>query len=262
MTPDRARELVLLAMAGTGVLVVVSEVSSGAGLPAPRRVLALGVTFLGLSALTTVAPALGASMAGVVFAGTLIRHGDDAALGILAAAESSAPLSGDARPLAAPVAPSGASPSAPAGTGSPPAVPSTPAPLAGPGSPAPSGRSKPVGASYRPPGPHGSAGNAFRSTEAADIFVPVGTPALAVAAGVIESVRSTGNFSPSANPNGIHVYLRADSGHRFFYTHLFTVRVRPGQRVRAGEVIGTTGAANNAAHLHFEVDRGSIREWV
>lgn len=120
---------------------------------------------------------------------------------------------------------------------------------------------KPVAASYRPPGPHGAARNAFGDTEAADILVPQGTNALAVADGVIESVRSTGNFNPNSNPNGIHVYLKT-SDNRFFYTHLFSVNVKAGDRVSAGDVIGKTGAANGVAHLHFEVENGSIKDWV
>lgn len=123
------------------------------------------------------------------------------------------------------------------------------------------GASKPVAASYSPPGPHGAARNAFGDAEAADIMVPQGTSALAVADGTIESVRDTGNRDPGGNPNGIHVYLKTASN-RFFYTHLFSVRVRAGQQVAAGDVIGTTGTANNVSHLHFEVENGSIKDWV
>lgn len=42
------------------------------------------------------------------------------------------------------------------------------------------------------------------------------------------------------------------------YAHLQSIRVRPGQIVRRGEVIGTVGTAGSAplAHLHFEVRLG------
>lgn len=120
---------------------------------------------------------------------------------------------------------------------------------------------KPVGAPYPPPGPHGAFRNAFKDTDAADIRVPVGTPVLAVADGVISGVRDTGNHDPNANPNGINVYLTTP-GDRFFYTHMFKVFVSIGQRVSAGDVIATTGAANGVPHLHFEVENGSIKDWV
>lgn len=120
---------------------------------------------------------------------------------------------------------------------------------------------KPLGVRYSPPGPHGAARNAFGDTEAADIGCPVGSPVLAVADGVISRVKDTGNYSPNANPNGIHIYLSIP-GNRFFYTHMFKKFVSEGQRVQAGQVIATSGAANSVPHLHFEVENGSIKDWV
>lgn len=119
----------------------------------------------------------------------------------------------------------------------------------------------PVASNYPTPGPHGAARNAFGDTNAADIMVPIGTKVVAVADGVISRIHDTGNYSPNANPNGIHVYLNIP-GNRFFYTHMFKIFVKVGQHVKAGQVIGTTGAANSVPHLHFEVENGSIKDWV
>lgn len=258
MTPERAREVVLLSMLGTGALVVVSEASAGR-LPAPRRVLALGITYVGLAGLVSIAPSLGAAFAGVVFVGALVRHGDSVAGGLLAAAESEAPVSsGGARALSTVPPPAAPAPGAAGGQ-------TTAAPAGRPGAdarPAGAGRYKPLAASYPRPGPHGAARNAFGTREAADLMVPVGTPAVAVTDGVIGPRIGPLSSDPGSVLAGQRLYLIAPDGTQFYYAHLSRIAVRAGERVRAGQVLGYTGVANNVPHLHFEVSRGSIRDWV
>lgn len=94
-------------------------------------------------------------------------------------------------------------------------------------------------------------GGGTRKHRGIDIFASKGTPLLAVADGVVTSV---GNGPIS----GKTVWLRT-SGHGItaYYAHLDKQKVKVGQRVRKGDVIGTVGKTGNArttpAHLHFGI---------
>jgi murein DD-endopeptidase MepM/ murein hydrolase activator NlpD len=95
----------------------------------------------------------------------------------------------------------------------------------------------------------------WQSDNAVDVGVPSGTEVLAVADG---EILRTGGSAPrrgSSVIGGYSVTLRTDSN-RFFYTHLIEVRVRAGQRVSAGHVLGASGFANDVDHLHLGVERG------
>jgi murein DD-endopeptidase MepM/ murein hydrolase activator NlpD len=77
---------------------------------------------------------------------------------------------------------------------------------------------------------------------------------------VVSVVRNVGDY-------GLQVVLKLDNpaikGNLFvFYAHLSQVKVKVGQKVKAGDVIGLSGSTGNAAkmktkaqgsHLHFEV---------
>jgi len=82
-----------------------------------------------------------------------------------------------------------------------------------------------------------------------DFGGPVGTDVLAAASGVVVMGgycdRGTGNC----------VVIDHPGGWRSQYFHLSTVRVRPGQRVRQGDVIGGLGSTGRSTgpHLHFQV---------
>jgi hypothetical protein len=92
-----------------------------------------------------------------------------------------------------------------------------------------------------------------RSHEGIDIFAPRGTPVKAVADGVVTNVGNT-------NIGG-RVVWQYDSERdvTYYYAHLTEQNVRVGQRVRAGEIVGTVGNTGNARttppHLHFAVYR-------
>ena len=84
-----------------------------------------------------------------------------------------------------------------------------------------------------------------------DIFAPRGTPVVAAADGVAYRVDTTA-------VGGNIVWLREDRRDvRHYYAHLDTQTVQRGQRVRAGEQLGTVGNTGNARttppHLHFGV---------
>lgn len=91
-----------------------------------------------------------------------------------------------------------------------------------------------------------------RSHEGVDIPAPRGTPVLAAAdARVLRGGRRS--------RGGKVVWLEADDGLQLYYAHLSRRRVREGERVRAGEVVGRVGSSGNAKrrfpHLHFGVYR-------
>lgn len=79
-----------------------------------------------------------------------------------------------------------------------------------------------------------------------DFAVPVGTPVLAVADGII----TTANWGKSY---GIQVVQRVAKGY-VIYAHLNAVRVKAPQIVRAGQLIGESGNSGNSTgpHLHLE----------
>lgn len=98
-----------------------------------------------------------------------------------------------------------------------------------------------------------------------DLDAPRGTPVLAAGSGQVITV-GYGLYSGIQNPNdpyGLAVSIRHDFGYRgqvlyTAYAHLQDAQVWVGQRVEAGQQIGTVGDTGNAdgAHLHFEVRLG------
>ena len=85
-----------------------------------------------------------------------------------------------------------------------------------------------------------------------DMFVPTGTPAVAVKAGEV-------TFKPNEGAGGNAAYLAADDGNTYFYAH-FSQYVGEPRTVAKGEVIGLTGMTGNATapHVHFEIRLGGV----
>ena len=86
-----------------------------------------------------------------------------------------------------------------------------------------------------------------------DFAAPTGTPIRAITAGTITSAGyagAYGNLTKLTTPEGTVVY----------YAHQTTTKVALGQKVVAGQVIGTVGATGNVTgpHLHLEVRIGGI----
>ncbi|MCX6273311.1 MAG: peptidoglycan DD-metalloendopeptidase family protein [Bacteroidetes bacterium] len=82
-----------------------------------------------------------------------------------------------------------------------------------------------------------------------DFTAPKGTPVFATADGTV--------VTPEAGMSGygIVVELNHGFGYQTTYSHLSRVAVRPGQKVKRGEVIGYVGSTGLAVapHLHYEV---------
>jgi len=81
-----------------------------------------------------------------------------------------------------------------------------------------------------------------------DIVAPVGTPVLAPADGVIAAAGRQAGY-------GKMVQLSHGYGYSTRYGHLSEILVKPGQRVRRGEVLGRVGSTGRSTgpHLHYEV---------
>jgi murein DD-endopeptidase MepM/ murein hydrolase activator NlpD len=90
-----------------------------------------------------------------------------------------------------------------------------------------------------------------RKHEGIDIFAKKGTPVVAVCSGVITSVATT--------PRGGKVVWLQSFTHPWsaYYAHLDQQKVRRGQIVKKGQVLGTVGNTGNArttpSHLHFGI---------
>lgn len=90
-----------------------------------------------------------------------------------------------------------------------------------------------------------------RKHEGIDIFARKGTPVVAICDGIIVSRSNT--------PRGGKVLWLQSTNHPVtaYYAHLDQQKVKVGQYVRKGQVIGTVGNTGNAkytpAHLHFGI---------
>jgi murein DD-endopeptidase MepM/ murein hydrolase activator NlpD len=81
-----------------------------------------------------------------------------------------------------------------------------------------------------------------------DISAPIGTPIVAPADGIVLSAGREAEY-------GLRVCV--DHGHGFttMYGHLKDMQVKPGDRVKKGQMLGTVGTTGNTTgpHLHYEV---------
>jgi murein DD-endopeptidase MepM/ murein hydrolase activator NlpD len=90
-----------------------------------------------------------------------------------------------------------------------------------------------------------------------DIFGPIGTPLLAVAAGTVHTVGWNAI-------GGWRFWLRDNQGNEFYYAHLsaYSPLAVDGRHVNAGDVIGFMGKTGDAEfslpHLHFEIHPGAL----
>lgn len=81
-----------------------------------------------------------------------------------------------------------------------------------------------------------------------DLAAPLGTPLFAAADGVVTDAGPAQGF-------GIWVKIRLSDGTVLVYGHMYNVNVRPGQQVRAGDLVSWVGnnGYSTGPHVHFEV---------
>ncbi|MFA7248712.1 MAG: peptidoglycan DD-metalloendopeptidase family protein [Dehalococcoidia bacterium] len=88
-----------------------------------------------------------------------------------------------------------------------------------------------------------------------DVAIPTGTPIVAASAGTVSFV--------GGNPccsYGYHIIIDNGSGYETMYAHLSGFTVKKGDRVAAGQRIGSSGTTGNSTgpHLHFELHRNGV----
>jgi murein DD-endopeptidase MepM/ murein hydrolase activator NlpD len=82
-----------------------------------------------------------------------------------------------------------------------------------------------------------------------DFTAPQGTPIYATGNGVARVAgESNGGY-------GNHVIINHGYGYQTLYGHMFRIKVKPGQQVKRGEVIGWVGSSGKSTgpHCHYEV---------
>ncbi|MDZ4810480.1 MAG: M23 family metallopeptidase [Bacteroidota bacterium] len=86
-----------------------------------------------------------------------------------------------------------------------------------------------------------------------DFAAPQGTPIYATADGTITTAGSTGNGY------GNHVIINHGYGYETLYGHMVRVKVRNGEAIKRGEVIGWVGSTGKSTgpHCHYEVHKYS-----
>ncbi len=84
-----------------------------------------------------------------------------------------------------------------------------------------------------------------------DFAAPIGTPIYATADGRIITAGNTGNGY------GNHVVINHGYGYETLYGHMSKIKVRVGQKVKRGEVIGWVGSTGKSTgpHCHYEVHK-------
>lgn len=104
-----------------------------------------------------------------------------------------------------------------------------------------------------------------RPHKGVDLFVKAGSPVVAAVSGkVVRVVDGRESADEGKRRAGLWIDTLADSGLIFRYLHLGSVRVREGQRVKAGQEIATVAdrgesGSGQAPHLHLEIRRDDFR---
>lgn len=91
--------------------------------------------------------------------------------------------------------------------------------------------------------------------EGMDFTAPVGTEIYATGNGTVTTSEYGGRGY------GNHVVINHGYGYETLYGHLSKIKVRPGQKVKRGDVIGVVGntGTSTAPHLHYEVIKQGIK---
>lgn len=88
-----------------------------------------------------------------------------------------------------------------------------------------------------------------------DLAAPTGTPVRATKGGKVSISQHQRNGSGRSTGYGNWIEIKHDDGTSSRYGHLNSRDVQVGQRIEAGQLIGTVGntGTSTGAHLHFEV---------
>lgn len=113
---------------------------------------------------------------------------------------------------------------------------------------------------------HATGSHLYKDTWAWDFRMPAGTPVVAAMEGTVRLARGdsrVGGCDPELGRHANYVVLAHDRGLETQYLHFREVTVKPGDKVRAGELLGYSGETGWAcgAHLHFKVALQKDASW-
>jgi len=113
---------------------------------------------------------------------------------------------------------------------------------------------------------HETGSHLLNDTWAWDFRMPSGVPITAALDGTVRLARgdsTRGGCDPSFAPDANYVVIAHDNGLETQYLHLETVAVRPGDKVKAGDILGYSGKTGWAcgSHLHFKLARSDGAGW-
>lgn len=96
-----------------------------------------------------------------------------------------------------------------------------------------------------------------------DITIDIGTEVKAIADGEVLLAEFDGTTSEGLDAfnqgYGNKIEIVNEDGNRVVYAHLRKIMVKPGQKVKQGEIIGLSGSSGGSRvpHLHIEIRRGN-----
>lgn len=113
---------------------------------------------------------------------------------------------------------------------------------------------------------HSVGSHQYNDVYAWDFRMPEGTPVVAAADGVVRMARgdsSIGGCDPEFAPFANYVVVTHANGIETQYLHFREVLVKPGDKVKAGDLLGYSGKTGWAcgAHLHFKVAKPESNGW-
>jgi murein DD-endopeptidase MepM/ murein hydrolase activator NlpD len=253
------KSVVLFSMAATGVIVIGGDAAKGK-VPKPREVLGLFFTYLAIAAVADFAPKLAEPTAILVLTSSALYKGP-ALFNAIGNVNPNSPTGRETQ--------SGSS-ATDFGTGG---VSGTAGgPLFDPTETNAKGVRYPLGShvtkgSGPGVGTHSwtsatVAGHNWESDNAVDLMVGCGTPVYAVDDGTIGTqigLLTDANGRPvdqSGPLAGKRLHLKTKDN-EWYYGHLSSINVSPGQKVKKGQQLGLSGKANGTCHLHIASEFGN-----
>jgi murein DD-endopeptidase MepM/ murein hydrolase activator NlpD len=107
-------------------------------------------------------------------------------------------------------------------------------------------------------GEHGTSG--LKGYSGIDYFAKPGSPAVAPISGTVERLSGhdpkLGAVQGAGGPLGWSVYIKGEDGRSYYLTHMGSRTVKPGQKVKQGQPIGTVADYDKygrASHIHMGV---------
>lgn len=113
---------------------------------------------------------------------------------------------------------------------------------------------------------HDTGSHQYNDTYAWDFRMPEGTPIVAAHDGTVRLARgdsTIGGCDEKMAPHANYVVISRGDGTETQYLHFSAVVVKPGERVREGQLIGYSGSTGWSCgpHLHFKVAREAGKGW-